>query len=290
MLLRIINLLFLLLATITVTFAQNEVPQQLPTTSESPDSLPSYMIPTTDERTADSLSHSTLSTAYQLQKFETTLNAPLNNYNNEFYQFNQISINPGYVGFNVFNGSVLNFSAQTSSLPGFMGNEKGLVSLNQQWGNFSFSAFATITKYGYFRGLQKSYGFGGSMNYRFNNQWAITLFGAYNSPLHPLNMGMAGYMDTPNFGGYLSYDINGNWGINIGAQANRSLVTNRWEAQPIVMPYYKINGKTAIGLDVGGILYNAIKASSEHYNGYNSNPTIGPPIGSPPPIAPHPGK
>jgi len=198
---------------------------------------------------------------------------------------------PGAVSFRVWDGGALNISGQSSSLPGLMNIEQGNLSFSQQIGNLTFTAFARASHYGYFSGMQTTWGFGGSLNYRMNPHWSLTVFGSYTTGGHPLTPAMAGWMEAPRFGGYLTYDIDEHWGINIGGQATRSLVTNRWEAQPIVMPYYKIDGKYPIGVDVGGILYNVLKNASEQSNGhYRSNPTIGPPVGGPPPVAPRPDK
>lgn len=190
----------------------------------------------------------------------------------------------------LWDGASISASGQTVSLTGMGAIERGRLSLIQRVGPVTLTAYGSASHYGYFRGMQTAFGFGGSIDWRISPRWSLTLFGSYSTPLHPLTPGMAGYMDAPNFGGYASYDINEHWGISVGAQATRSLVTNRWEAQPIVMPYYKINDKAAIQVDVGGILYNAIKDYSESRTGHRANPTIGRPVGGPPPVAPHPGR
>ena len=53
---------------------------------------------------------------------------------------------------------------------------------------------------------------------------------------------------------------------------------NRWEAQPIVMPYFRFNGKDEIGLDIGGIMYNLLRSNIGGGWGAVRNPTIPPPI------------
>lgn len=50
---------------------------------------------------------------------------------------------------------------------------------------------------------------------------------------------MLGYTSIPNFGGYVDYNFSGRWGVKVGAQAYRSSMTNRIEAQPIVTPTTK---------------------------------------------------
>ncbi len=186
-----------------------------------------------------------------------------------------------------WHGGSLSASSSFNSLPGMMGIESGMISLNQTIGSLSLSLWGGATHYGYFRGMQRSWDVGGSLNYRFNDRWSITLFGEYHSPLHPMTPGMAGYMGVPRFGGYASYEINDHWGISVGAQAQRSLVTNQWEAQPIVTPYYKFNDDVKIGIDVGGIIYNIAKDWIESSHGRPvGSPVIAPPRPGPPPVAP----
>lgn len=186
-----------------------------------------------------------------------------------------------------WHGGGLSAASSAISLPGMMGLESGRLNLNQRFGNLSLTLWGGADQYGYFRGMQTSWAFGGQLGYRINDRWSVTLFGEYHSPLHPLTPGMAGYMDVPRFGGYASYEINDRWGVSVGAQAQRSLVTNRWEAQPIVMPYYKINNDVKIGVDVGGILYNMARDWIEGSNGAPiGSPVIAPPRPGPPPVAP----
>lgn len=66
------------------------------------------------------------------------------------------------------------------------------------------------------------------------------------------------------------------WGVEVGAQAYHSLSSSHWEVVPIVKPYYRINKKATIGIDVGGIVYELLKSARGYSPG---NPTIGPPIG-----------
>lgn len=172
--------------------------------------------------------------------------------------------------------------------PGLMGVESGRLNLQQTFGPVTITAWAGATKYGYFRGLQTSYGFGGSIDYRISDRWSVTLFGLYHTPLHPLTPAMAEGMNPNRFGGYASYNFNDHWGISVGAQATQSMVANRWEAQPIVMPYYRVNEKVNIGVDVGGIIYNVAKDYIEGRNngGPVGSPVIAPPRSGPPPVGP----
>ncbi len=162
-----------------------------------------------------------------------------------------------------WNGGSISASGAATLLPGMMGIESGRLNFSQSAGAVTFTAWAEAMKYGYFRGLQSGWGFGGTLGYRINDRWSVTLFGEYYSPVHPLTPGMAESMSIPRFGGYASYNFNDHWGISVGAQASRSLFTNRWETSPIVMPYYRVNRKVSLGIDVGGILYNAVRSYIE---------------------------
>lgn len=191
----------------------------------------------------------------------------------------------GVAGIASWQGGGLSANGGSMSMPGMMGVESGGLSLTQDFGRFTLMGGVTATKYGYFRGLQTDYSFHGSLGYRISDRWSVTVFGAYSTGLSPLTPAMAGYMNAPAFGGYVSYDINEHWGVSVGAQTTRSLVSNRWEAQPIVRPYYKVNKNVSIGVDVGGIMYNLIKdyVEGKHHRG---SPVIGPPRQGPPPVAP----
>lgn len=169
-------------------------------------------------------------------------------------------------------------SAASASMPGLMAVESGRMTLEQDLGQFTLSVYGEALKYGYFRGLTSSYGFGGSVTYRASDRLSLTLFGSYYSPMRALTPAMAGYMNIPSVGAYADYSFSDRWGVKAGVQSYRSMVTGRWETQPIVMPYFKISGDHAIGVDVGGMLYQIIKsAASDSHNNY-SNPTIPPPL------------
>lgn len=180
------------------------------------------------------------------------------------------------------NGGVFG-DVSSTSMPGMMGVESGRLTLVQQAGRFTFAAYGEAVKYGYYGGLQTSLGFGGSVGYRISDRVSVTLFGSYYTRLNAgMTPGMMGYTAIPNFGGYVDYRFADRWGVKVGAQAYRSDVTNRIEAQPMVIPYYKLSKNAEIGVDVGGILYQIIRSNSSH--GQRMNPTIAPPRPGPPPV------
>ena len=292
---KIIHLILLAISLVCGSAVAQEIPTRLPGKPDSlppidadSSALPSYMHPVKKAPQSSPIEHELQLESVRRTLAMPSLFAPATDMTN---MAPRTFATPGQVVVRPWDGAAIAASGNLSSLPGLMNIERGQLTFSQQFGNFTLQAYASATHYGYFSGMQTAWGFGGSLNYRFNNHLSITVFGSYSTAVHPFTPAMAGYMDAPNFGVYLTYDINDRWGIDVGAQATRSLVTNRWEAQPIVMPYYKIDGKHKIGVDVGGILYNVFKNASESSNGhYRVNPTIGPPVGGPPPVAPRPDK
>lgn len=191
---------------------------------------------------------------------------------------------PGEAILASWQGGGITASGSAASMPGLMGVERGAVTIGQQFGPLSLSLSASAQKYGYFRGLQTGYGLDVAARYSITPRLSLTLFGSYRTGLTPLTPAMAGYFDSSEFGGYVSYDFSEHFGVSVGAKATRSLMNRGWEAQPIVMPYYKINKDVSIGADVGGIIYNMIRNYTDSRN--DRSPVIGPPVGGPPPVAP----
>ncbi len=267
--------------------AAGEVPEIPKPGKKQADTIPMFMheIPlTSPDFSASTL---TMQQMYQLESLRQVIEMPSLFTPNDGYATSEPSrffTAPGIAGFHLWNGGDVYFTGGDMSLPGLMGIEQGSVNFTQTIGRLSINAFASANHYGYFRGLQTSYGFGGSASYQLTDRISLTVFGAYYSSPTPLNPSMAAYINGSNFGGYASFDLNEHWGISVGAQTTRSTVTNRWEAQPIVKPYYRFNRNVAFGVDMGGILYNLIKSNRRGYG--RSNPTIGPPVGGPPPVAP----
>ena len=56
----------------------------------------------------------------------------------------------------------------------------------------------------------------------------------------------------------MSYDITDKFGMEVGAQRYYNSAINKWETDPIIAPYYKIN-KVNIGMDFGGIAKEVIR-------------------------------
>lgn len=166
-----------------------------------------------------------------------------------------------------------------ANLPGLMGIESGSINFVQQMGPVTLSLFGSAEKYGWFRGLSTTYGFGGALSYRFSDNLSMTVFGSYNSPAGIMQPAMMGYVSAPVIGGYLDWRFHPHWGVKAGVQSYRSIAYGRWETQPMVIPYYRTSSGAEIGIDVGGILYQVIRsaASGSGSNwGNPGNPTIDP--------------
>ncbi|MDE7411243.1 MAG: hypothetical protein K2M94_04310 [Paramuribaculum sp.] len=170
------------------------------------------------------------------------------------------SLSPGISPIVSWDGGGITAYGNVSQNPGLMSMATGGISFSQKFGQLTLTMTASADKYGYFSGLQTGYGIGGNLSYRITQNLSLTLFGNYYTQLLPLTPAMAGYFNSSNFGGYLSYDFNDRWGVSVGAKTERSLYTGKWETRPIVTPYYKVSEKVSIGADVGGILYEVVRA------------------------------
>lgn len=157
--------------------------------------------------------------------------------------------------------------------PGMAGVESGSLHAVQSVGNMTFTAYGRATKIGYFRGLSTQWTVGGSASWQFAPRLGLTVFGSYSTRgyVRGMSPAVAEMLSTPQFGGYLSWDITDHWGVDVGAVTQQNNL-RRWETRPIVAPYYR-NGSTKISVDVGGIIYEAIRSRTSGYG----NPTIGPP-------------
>lgn len=166
-----------------------------------------------------------------------------------------------------------------ATMPGLMGVESGSVWIHQSIGALTLAASADAIKYGFFRGLETQYGFSGSLTYDFNDNLSATMFGSYHTAPHGfMTPAMMGYVAIPTLGGFMDWRINDRWGVKMGAQGYRSPINHQWELQPMVVPYFRLNKKTEIGVDVGGILYNLIRWNTGKQIGRIGNPTIPPPV------------
>lgn len=181
-------------------------------------------------------------------------------------QIRNLQITPGatrLLGWN--NGGIL-ATGTTTQLPGLMTIDSGTLGIYQTFGKFTFNAGGIANKYGYYNGLHTQYGLNMSIGYQFSTRLSATVFGEhyfgtlpgepYGTPMTPA---MIGYFGRSTYGGYLDFQINEHWGVQTGVQTVQQIGTNKFQPEPIVTPYYKINKKVAIGLPVGQILYHVLR-------------------------------
>lgn len=181
-------------------------------------------------------------------------------------RISDMHFSPGRASLFHWNSGAIVASGGTRSFPGLMQIDSGELGINQSVGNFIFHAGGMVNKYGYFNGLHTQYGLNGSISYQFMPRLSATFFGEYyfGQPQRtangmPMPPAMIGYYGRSAFGGYFDFKINERWGIQTGVQAVQQVGTNRYKAEPIVTPYYRISKKVAIGLPIGQILYHVLK-------------------------------
>lgn len=173
---------------------------------------------------------------------------------------------PGQASLSHWNSGTIVAAGSTRAFPGLMQIDSGEIGIYQSAGDFRFYIGGMVNKYGYFNGLHTQYGLNGSISYQFSPRLSATVFGEYyfGQPPRmadgmPMSPSMTGYYGRSAFGGYFDFQINGRWGVQAGVQTVQQVGSNRYMAEPIVTPYYKISKKVSIGLPVGQILYNLMK-------------------------------
>lgn len=177
-----------------------------------------------------------------------------------------LNFTPGQTSIFRWNSGAILATGTMTQLPGMMNIESGTLGIYQALGNFTLNAGGIVNKYGYFNGLHTQYGLNLSINYQFSTKLSATVFGEhyfglppgmdYGTPMSP---GMIGYYVRSSYGGYLDFQIKEHWGVQTGVQTIQQVGTNKFQAEPIVTPYYRINKKVAIGLPVGQILYHILR-------------------------------
>jgi hypothetical protein len=173
-------------------------------------------------------------------------------------------------------------AGQHEELYGLMNRDSAVLNFYQQFGNFTVTAYGSADKFGFFRGLATQWGYGGSLSYQLTDNLSFTTFGSYATNAHIYNPAMLGYASYPVYGAYANYRFgDSKFGVKAGVQRHYYPTAQRWETQPMVVPYYQIAPGADLGVDIGGILYNLIRSNKQSPNignGMSSgNPTIAPP-------------
>lgn len=168
----------------------------------------------------------------------------------------------------------LDVRSSFQSMPGLMGIESVTAIARFDIGNLSIQPQAQAIRYGFFRGLQTSYGIGASFDYRISDRFSVTAFGTYFTPVGAPSPAIAGFMQTSRLGGYATWRISERWSLSAGAQAVQTpYCINKWQTVPMLVPTYHINSKVALGIDVGGILYEIAESLIDNHRS-NSGPSF----------------
>ena len=248
---------------------------------ELPDSIRTPRVPIT--MPTDTIDHTPAATVLPSQ-FEASSNAaydrraPIDRQlppvNSAAYTYRAYPFTSGIAPIYTWDTGSIYASGASTSLPGAMGIETGALNFRQNFGALSLHLYGGASKYGYFRGLDTRWNFGGDVTYRFNDQWSLTAFGGYSTSGGLPRPALAGFYDTPSIGAFLDYRFARKWGVRMGIRSERSMLSGQWETRPILAPYFMLGGQP-IGIDVGGILYELLRSKSDMGP---RNPTIGPPV------------
>lgn len=108
---------------------------------------------------------------------------------------------------------------------------------------------------------------GSNLSYQIASGLVFHAYGnyAFGQP-HPA---LGALYNTSSFGGYFAIDMGERFGLGLGGQTYYNTSSRKWEAAPIIMPYFKISEKATIQFDIGGILQEAIKHAVQSKNGTN---------------------
>lgn len=120
-----------------------------------------------------------------------------------------------------------------------------------------FTGQVDAVKYNVPRNTSATFGIGGTMFYQINDILAFHAFANYYVGKSLYATG--NLYSSKSFGGYLTIEMGDHFGMGLGAQHYYSPNLGRWQTDPIVMPYFKLNNGAQIGFDVGGILKQTIK-------------------------------
>ena len=162
--------------------------------------------------------------------------------------------------FNPWRGAYVGVSGWADTMPGLLDRESGALTLYQNLGRWSFSASALADKYRYvgMGYLETRYGVGGTVSYQLSNAVSLHAFGYYYGKPMTAGPAVAPYLSTSTYGGYADIKFSKYWGTDVGVQRYLNPMTGKWVTDPIVRPYYKINGKQKIGIDIGHLLKGII--------------------------------
>lgn len=145
--------------------------------------------------------------------------------------------------------------------------------------NLNFVGALSLNKYA---GLYNNATLGGMLTYELTSQMSASAFGMWHSPSFMSTYKLYG---QGQFGGFLTLKTeNRKWGIDMGVRNEFNPYTGRFDATPIVMPYYNLQGQK-LGFDFGGLIKSMIINRQMQKAMQNGMPPMGP-MG--PMMPPHP--
>lgn len=161
----------------------------------------------------------------------------------------------GAAGFRLWKGASLGFYGMTSQFPGLMNTETGMMTLNQNFGRWHFTASAVANKYWmpWQHTLSTQYGFGGTVGFDLTEAVSLHAFGYYYANQLQVGPAMSPFVNNTTYGGYADIRFSNTFGTKMGVRRYVSPWTGKWTTEPIINPYIKI-GDSKIELPVGGIL------------------------------------
>lgn len=158
--------------------------------------------------------------------------------------------------FNPWHGAYVIVTGGADSMPGLLDRESGALTLQQNLGRWSFSASALADKYRFvgMGFLQTNYGIGGTMSYWLNDVVSLHAFGYLYPSASMITPAVNPYLSTTNYGGYADFRINKRFGVDTGVRRYMNPMTGQWVTDPIISPYFKLNGQQKISFDFGPML------------------------------------
>lgn len=158
--------------------------------------------------------------------------------------------------FNPWHGAYVIVTGGADSMPGLLDRESGALTLQQNLGRWSFSASALADKYRFvgMGFLQTKYGIGGTVSYWLNDAVSLHAFGYLYPGASMITPAVNPYLSTTNYGGYADFRINKRFGVDTGVRRYMNPMTGQWVTDPIISPYFKLNGQQKISFDFGPIL------------------------------------
>ncbi len=107
----------------------------------------------------------------------------------------------------------------------------------------------------------RSVSFSGELRYAFSDRLAVRTFGSYSTSKGVYSSNSL-FNSSPmvNFGATMDFGIGERFGVEVGGQAFYDPSSGAMQPLPVVIPYFKV-GDVKLGVDVGGIIYEAIYQS-----------------------------